>query len=56
MVSPPTDLSKSDRKAIFLLLLLVSSLTALHYYHQIKLARIKIRELEIKELELLNAK
>ena len=48
MVNPPNGISKQDRKAFFILIVVVTSLTALHYYHQIKLARIKIKELELE--------
>jgi hypothetical protein len=46
MVAPPSNLSQKDRRALFVLVIVVTSLTALHYYHQIKLTRMKIKELE----------
>tara|TARA_R100000988_G_C4002686_1_gene170176 strand:- start:897 stop:1088 length:192 start_codon:yes stop_codon:yes gene_type:complete len=53
MVGTPLDVtSKGDRKAILLLLLTVTTLTAIHYYHQIKIARLKLNELEKIQVEL----
>tara|TARA_R110001592_G_scaffold192794_7_gene439696 strand:+ start:7364 stop:7519 length:156 start_codon:yes stop_codon:yes gene_type:complete len=46
MVAPPSNLSALDRKLLYGMVLVVTSLTALHYYHQIKLARFKLEELE----------
>lgn len=34
------------KKAILIFGLIVASLTAIHYYHQIKLAKLRIEELE----------
>ena len=59
MVGSVLDItSKNDRKAIILLLLTVSTLTAIHYYHQIKISKLKIEQLEKinKDLEELKAK
>jgi len=52
MVGLSSLTSKNDKKAIFLLLLTVTTLTAIHYYHQIKISRLKIKELEKIQVEL----
>jgi len=44
-----SSVKASDTKKMILVFgLIVASLTALHYYHQIKLAKLKIDELEAK--------